>query len=83
MNGFSRESVKCTERFTMKLELDHEDLISLVCGCPAPSDVDEPQYVYFSGNQWNTMWDWDRHKLKGLSNAELYELYIKHKGAYY
>jgi hypothetical protein len=60
--------------------LNHDDLVNLVCGLPAPNGVTAPNYVYFSGDQWNASWDWDRYKLDLLSDDELYQLYVEYKG---
>jgi len=61
----------------MKIELDQEDLVNLLCGIDIHlSLVDHPK-IKLLGSYNNTTgeWDWDRFELEDCDEDELYELY--------
>jgi len=62
----------------MNIDLNKEDLINLICGLPAPGEL-ESSFVIFNGNQWNTSFAWNRKQLQTLSESSLYGLYRKVK----
>jgi hypothetical protein len=64
----------------MRLDLDREDIINLICGHPRPSMADceklkEAGWMRWTGNQWNESWEWNRGVLRTLSEDGLVGVY--------
>lgn len=64
----------------MEVTLSHKDLINLVCGTTPKTQkicesLTEEKLMYFSGNQWNENWSWNRKSLDLLSDDDLFCLY--------
>ncbi|MFA5154346.1 MAG: hypothetical protein WC554_17485 [Clostridia bacterium] len=67
------------------MKIEKQDLINMICGVEKP-DIDESieleklGLMYFSGNQWNEDWSWDRSNLSKLTEKELEVIYEKYRG---
>lgn len=62
--------------------MDKELLVDAVVGKGFTSlsdaiEMQERGLAYFSGNQHNEKWDWDRVKLRELDEAQLQQLYAR------
>jgi hypothetical protein len=63
----------------MRVDLDKEDLISLVYGTIPTFGGNK--LTNYTGNQWNEQWTWDKKKLSLFEDDYLWKLYIEQKEA--
>ena len=67
----------------MLIDLDRQDLISLVNSISPSSDecikLEELKYMKFTGNQSSEEWQWSQEFLKLINDEELYKLYCQFK----
>ena len=68
---------------TMQVELDKADLLKLVSTVKVfESELQEFQYrgwIIFTGNQWGPDFEWNHAYLNSLTEAELWEVYLRYK----
>lgn len=62
----------------MTIEIDHEDMVNMVCGLDVEYDdiptLEKMRLGYRAGT-----WEWDKYALEELSMEELYDIYKKIK----
>lgn len=66
----------------MIIEIDHEDMVNMVCGLDVEYDdipTLEKMGLGYRNLAFRDDWEWDRYAIEELSTEELYDMYKKIK----